>query len=257
MPRFAANLTMMFGEWDFLDRFDAAAEAGFDAVECQFPYEADADAVAARLARNGLELVMFNVPAGDWGAGERGIACFPERFDEMRAQVCRALDYARATGTRKLHMMSGAGRDMDAYRRAVRWAADAMACQHVELLIEPLNQRDMPGYLLSDFGQAEALIAELALPNLRLQFDIYHRQILHGDVLTALRRLLPVIGHVQVASVPGRNEPGSGELDDFRIFKALDALGYRGAVGCEYRPIGHTLEGLGWRVDFARRGSSM
>lgn len=246
MPRFAANLTMMFGEWAFLDRFAAAADAGFRAVECQFPYEAPADAVAARLAANGLDLVMFNVPAGDWAAGERGRAAHRDAFDSVCADVLRALDYAGATGTRMLHLMAGVGGDLASYVRALGWAAEAAAARGVDILIEPINRRDMPGYFLADFALAERLIADLACPNLRLQFDIYHRQILHGDVLTGLAALIPVIGHVQTAAVPARNEPGTGELHDARIFAHLDALGYAGHVGCEYRPAGTTLDGLGW-----------
>lgn len=246
MPRFAANLSTMFQEWPFLDRFRAAADAGFVAVECQFPYEASADAVAARLAAAGLPLVMFNVSPGDWAAGERGRAALPGAGDAVRADVARALDYAQATGTRMLHLMAGIGGELPSYARAVVDAAEAAAARGIDILIEPINRRDMPGYFLADFALAEALISDIGLPNLRLQFDIYHRQILHGDVLTGLERLLPIIGHVQVACVPGRNEPGTGELDDRRIFAALDALGYAGHVGCEYWPAGDTLAGLGW-----------
>jgi hydroxypyruvate isomerase len=246
---------MMFKEWTFLDRFDAAAEAGFSAVECLFPYEASSEAVAERLTRNGLTQALFNLPAGNWQAGERGIAVFSERFSELRASVDRGLEYAEATGARRLHLMAGladAG-DRDSalnYRRAISYAAGKLAERGIDLLIEPINPRDMPGYYLADFGQASRLIAELGLPNLKLQFDIYHRQILHGDVAVALAGLMPITGHLQIASVPARNEPGDGELNYSFLFRELDRLRYAGFVGCEYLPRGSTLAGLEWFAPF-------
>lgn len=251
MPRFAANLSMMFNEWSFLDRFAAAADAGFKAVEFLFPYEFSPEDVADRLKAAGLTQALFNLPPGDWAAGERGIAALPGRQEEFRASVARALDYALATGVKRLHMMAGLAPSDSTeagalYRESIRFACAALAPHGVDLVLEPINRRDMPGYFMNDFGMAAALIAELGLPNLKLQYDIYHRQILHGDVTRSLEALLPITGHVQVASVPLRNEPGTGELDDFRIFALLDALGYDGFVGCEYRPAGATLDGLGW-----------
>lgn len=251
MPAFAANLTMMFTEWPFLDRFAAAADAGFRAVEYLFPYEHAPDAVAQRLERNGLTQALFNMPPGDWAAGERGLAALPDRFDKFRAAVATALEYAGATGCRRLHMMAGLADSadpaaLDAYRRAVRHAGEVLAERGIELLLEPINGRDMPGYFLNDFGLAERLIAEAGLPNIRLQFDLYHRQILHGDVTMALRRLMPLVGHVQIASVPSRNEPDGEELNWPFLFAELDRLGYGGFVGCEYRPRAATLDGLGW-----------
>lgn len=251
MPVFAANLTMMFTEWPFLDRFDAAADAGFRAVEYLFPYDHAPDEVARRLERNGLTQALFNMPPGDWAAGDRGLAALPERFEEFRAGVAKALDYAAATGCRRLHMMAGLGDPADpvavrAYRRAVDYAGEALAARGIELLLEPINGRDMPGYFLNDFGLAERLIADSGLPNFRLQFDLYHRQILHGDVTMALRRLMPLTGHVQIASVPSRNEPDGEELNWPFLFGELDRLGYGGFVGCEYRPRAATPEGLGW-----------
>jgi len=251
MPKFAANLSMMFNEWEFLDRFAAAREQGFTAVEFLFPYAFQPEEIAARLQREGLTQALFNLPPGDWDKGERGIACIPGREDEFRASVDKALPYARATGVRRLHLMSGHGdrndpRALAAYTAALRHACAAAAPLGIDILIEPINGRDMPGYFMNDFGFAASLIGELGLPNLRLQYDIYHRQILHGDVMKSLEALMPVTGHVQVASVPRRNEPGTGELDDARIFRHLDALGYEGYVGCEYRPAGSTVEGLGW-----------
>ncbi|MGO7958499.1 2-oxo-tetronate isomerase [Rhizobium leguminosarum] len=257
MPVFAANLTMMFNEWAFLDRFDAAAEAGFAAVEYLFPYEAAPEAIAERLARNNLQQALFNLPPGDWAAGERGIAALPGRFDALKADVERALDYAAATGVRRLHLMAGIADRHDedaasAYWRSVTYAAGRLAEKGIDLLLEPINGRNMPGYFLNDFAAAERLIAECALPNLKLQFDIYHRQIIHGDVTIALRHLLPIAGHIQIASVPSRNEPDGEELNYPYLFGEIDRLGYDGFVGCEYIPRGHTLDGLGWFKPFAR-----
>jgi hydroxypyruvate isomerase len=251
MPKFAANLTMMFNEWDFLDRFAAAADAGFAAVEYLFPYAYEPDEIAARLQRHGLTQALFNLPPGDWAKGERGIAALPERVEEFRASVGTALRYAAATGATRLHVMSGIAdrRDpakVDAYSDALRYACEIAGAQGVDILIEPINGRDMPGYFLNDFNFAAERIGVLGRPNLKLQYDIYHRQILHGDVLTSLEALFPLVGHIQTASVPGRNEPGTGELDDARIFRKIDALGYAGFVGCEYRPASGTLAGLSW-----------
>ena len=251
MPKFAANLSMMFTEWDFLDRFAAAADAGFTAVEFLFPYAHAPEVVAEKLTRAGLTQALFNLPPGDWDAGERGLAARVGCEAEFRASVKKALPYAEATGVKRLHVMSGhADRNdpaaREAYANAIRHACEAAAPLGVDILIEPINGRDMPGYFLNDFGFAAALIGELGLPNLKLQYDIYHRQILHGDVMKSLEALMPIIGHVQTASVPRRNEPGTGELDDARIFRHLDALGYQGYVGCEYRPAGKTLDGLTW-----------
>lgn len=251
MPRFAANLTMMFNEHPFLDRFAAAAKAGFSAVECLFPYDHPADAVAERLVEYGLTLALFNLPPGDWAVGDRGLAALPGRRAEFERSVRTAVDYARVIDAKLLHMMAGIAAPQDAaaqaaYRDAMAIAADAAGAYGIGLVIEPLNGRDMPGYFLDDFERAVDIITALDHPNVRLQFDIYHRQIMHGDVLTALETMMPLIGHVQIASVPKRNEPGSGELDDFRILAALDALGYTGYIGCEYRPAGETMAGLGW-----------
>lgn len=261
MPRFAANLTMMFTEWDFLDRFDAAAQAGFAAVEYLFPYEHAAAAIEARLKRNGLTQALFNLPPGNWAAGERGLAALPERFEELQQGVERALPYAAATGVKRLHLMAGNADRADAraaaaYRQAVAWTAERLAAAGLELVLEPINARNMPGYFLNDFFYAERLIGDLKLPNLKLQFDIYHCQIVHGDVTMALRRLMPIIGHVQVASVPSRHEPMSEELNDAFLFAELDRLGYQGFVGCEYNPRAGTREGLGWFAPYAAKGEA-
>lgn len=251
MPVFAANLSMMFTEWDFLDRFQAARDAGFEAVEFMFPYDHDADAVAAALSRARLSLALFNVYPGDFAAGDRGLAALPARSGEFAAALDRTAHYAAALGTPRLHLMAGLASPADpaaaaAYRDALARAADRFGPDGIDVLIEPINPRDMPGYFLADFGLAETLIHDLARPNLKLQFDIYHRQIIAGDVTRALEALLPITGHIQVASVPARHEPGTGELADDRLFETIDALGWRGLVGCEYRPRAGTLEGLGW-----------
>jgi 2-dehydrotetronate isomerase len=252
MVKLAANLTMMFSEVDFLDRFAAAANAEFAAVEFLFPYSFAADVVAAELRRNSLQAVLFNSPPGDWDKGERGLAALPERREEFEVSVATALRYARVLAVKRLHLMSGNATrsnraQVEAYRRSVDFACRAAASQGIDIVIEPINGRDMPNYFLDDFPWATDLIRDLGHANLRLQYDIYHRQILHGDVLKSLEALMPIIGHVQIASVPMRNEPGTGELDDRRVLRRLDELGYQGFVGCEYRPKGQTVRGLAWR----------
>jgi len=251
MPRFAANLTMMFNEWSFLDRFAAAADAGFDAVEFLFPYDFTPDAVAERLLRNKLTPALFNGPPGDWDKGERGFAARPERRAAFEASIDKALVYVKATGVKRLHVMAGIAPSQDpaamaAYESALLFASDRAQQADIDIVIEPINPRDVPGYFLNNFDVAAGLVRRLARPNLKLQFDIYHRQIIHGDVIRGLEAMMPIIGHIQVASVPERHEPGSGELDDARVFGVLDRLGYGGFVGCEYRPAGKTLDGLGW-----------
>jgi hydroxypyruvate isomerase len=249
MPRFAANLSWMFKEHSFLDRFAAAADSGFGFVEYLFPYDHDPDEIAARLSRHNLKLALFNLPPGDLSKGERGLACLPERRAEFRAALAHALDYACVTGAPRLHLMSGCGAGGQAlatYKDALNFACDEAAAHAIDILIEPLNPKDAPGYLLNDFALAADLIAELKRPNLKLQFDIYHRQLIHGEVLHGLEELLPITGHMQIASVPSRQEPTTGQLDDRRILKKIDELGYAGIIGCEYNPAGGTLEGLRW-----------
>lgn len=257
MPRFAANLTMMFNEVPFPDRFAAAAAAGFGAVECLFPYALTPERLAATLAENGLELALFNLAPGDWEAGDRGVASDPGRFDELKASVDRGIDYALATGCGRMHMMAGHADSSDAaaraaYLRAVEHAAGRFAEHGLDLLLEPINGRNMPGYFLDDFGLAERLIAEAGAPNVRLQYDIYHRQIIHGDVTMSFRRLLPIVGHVQIASVPSRHEPEGEELNWPFLFQMLDGAGYDGFVGCEYVPRTTTEAGLGWFAPWRR-----
>jgi len=260
MPKFAANLTMMFNEAPFLERFGAAARAGFDAVEFLFPYEHPAAAIAEALKVNGLANALFNLPPGDWAAGERGIAAIPGREDEFRDSVARALAYAKALSTPRLHVMSGvvpAGADRAAYRATyvanLRAAAARAAEEGRVLLIEPLNPRDVPGYLVATQADAHAIREEVAAPNVKVQMDLYHCQIVEGDVATRLRRYLPQVGHIQIAGVPERNEPDTGELNYPYLFGLLDELGYDGWVGCEYRPARGTLAGLGWFEPWRRR----
>jgi hydroxypyruvate isomerase len=253
MPRFAANLTFLFAEVPFLDRFEAAAGAGFAGVEYLFPYEWPAEAIAERLRRHGLTQVLFNLPAGDWAAGERGIACHPGREDEFRDGVGRALAYATALGCGQLNCLAGiapGGVHEDAIRatfvRNLRFAAGRLADAGLRLLVEPINTRDIPGFFLSHTAQALAILDEVAAPNLHLQYDAYHMQIMEGDLATTIERTLARIGHVQIADVPGRHEPGTGEINYPFLLGHLDRLGYRGWVGCEYKPRGATVAGLDW-----------
>ncbi|MDA9502694.1 2-oxo-tetronate isomerase [Bradyrhizobium sp. CCBAU 11357] len=256
MPRFAANLSMMFTEVSFLDRFDAAAQAGFTAVEFLFPYEHPAEAVGERLKRNGLTQALFNLPPGDWNAGEKGFAALPSRFSDLKASLERALPYAKATGVKRLHLMAGiANRSeraaIEVFYKSVAWAAEFFAPHGIDVVIEPINARNVPGYFLNDFGFARDLIQELRLANLKLQFDIYHCQIIHGDVTMRLREMMPIIGHIQIASIPSRNEPDGEELNYPFLFDELDRLGYAGFVGCEYNPRGKTTDGLAWFKPYA------
>ena len=253
MPRFATNLSMMFQEEGFGDRFAAAARAGFEAVEFLFPYEHPPEWIAERLRAEGLTQALFNLTPGDWAAGERGLASLPGREAEFRDGVATALRYARTLGCRTLHCMAGllpgegerAGRER-LYVENLRHAAKACAAEGVTLLIEPINTRDMPGYLLTRQDQARRVIEAVGEPSLKLQLDLYHCQIMEGDLAQHVRDYLPLVGHVQVAGVPGRHEPDVGEVNYPYLFGLLDELGYTGWTGCEYRPRGATEAGLGW-----------
>ncbi len=256
MPRFAANLTMMFNEVPFLDRFEAAAQCGFPAVEFLFPDEYPADEVGERLHRNGLTQALFNLPPGNWAAGEKGFAALPERFEDLQQSLQIALPYVKATGVKRVHLMAGIADRKDpnavaAFRKSVIWAAEFFKPHGLDVVIEPINPRNVPGYFLNDFGFARDLIAELAIPNLKLQFDIYHCQIIHGDVTMRLREMMPIIGHIQIASIPSRHEPDGEELNYPFLFDELDRLGYAGFVGCEYSPRGRTADGLAWFKPYA------
>jgi 2-dehydrotetronate isomerase len=258
MPNFAANLSFLFQEWSFLDRFDAAAAAGFAAVEFLSPFDCPAEKIAAKLAQNDLQLALFNIAVGDFAKGERGIAALPERFAEVKTEVARALAYAEITGVRRFHLMAGVADPGDragaeSFRSAALYAAERFAEKNIDLLLEPINGRDIPGYFLSDFAMATGFIEKWGQPNIKLQFDVYHRQILHGDVTASFRALLPLIGHVQIASVPSRQEPDGEELHYPFLFEEMDRLGYSGFVGCEYRPRGRTDEGLGWFAPYRRK----
>lgn len=253
MPQFAANLSMLFTEVDFLDRFQAAANAGFRGVEYLFPYAYPAQDIRERLDAHGLTQVLHNLPAGDWAAGERGIACLPDRVDEFRAGVERAIEYAGTLGCRQVNCLAGIKpehvSDFDAHRTLVdnlRFAADALAKAGILLLAEPINTRDIPGFFLNRTDQALAIFDEVGSDNLKLQYDIYHMQIMEGDIATTLARHQDRIAHVQLADNPGRHEPGTGELNYPFLFAHLDRLGYTGWIGCEYKPAAGTAEGLGW-----------
>lgn len=249
MPRFAANLSFMFNEVAFLDRFEAAARAGFRAVEFLFPYEHTPDEIAARLKGHGLTLALFNVPPGDWTKGERGLAALPGREAEFEAAVATALEYAAATGCRRIHAMPGLrhhGADRRTYVANLRRAARMAATADVDVLIEPINTRDIPGFFLNTTGEARALIHEVGEPNLGLQFDLYHRQIQEGDTATAIAEFGHLARHYQIANPPDRGEPDVGEMNYSYLFKLIDRSGFTGYLGCEYRPRGDTVEGLRW-----------
>ncbi|MGJ4972351.1 MULTISPECIES: hydroxypyruvate isomerase [unclassified Bradyrhizobium] len=258
MPRFAANLTMLFNELPFLDRFAAAKAAGFGGVEYLFPYDFDKAELREQLARHGLTQVLHNLPAGNWAAGERGIAILPDRVDEFRDGVRRAIEYAKALDCRQLNCLVGiAPEDADPRElnqvlvRNLRFAATALKAQGIKLLIEPINTLDIPGFVLNRTAQALQLISEVESDNLFVQYDIYHMQIMEGDLARTMQKHLARIAHIQLADNPGRHEPGTGEINYAFLFRHLDAIGYPGWIGCEYKPRTTTGEGLGWLTDRA------
>ncbi|MEC3768479.1 MULTISPECIES: 2-oxo-tetronate isomerase [Cupriavidus] len=260
MPRFAANLSMMYHEHAFLDRFAAAAADGFQAVEYLFPYEHPAAELRARLDANGLAQALFNAPPGDWAAGERGLASLPGREAEFRDAVGRALEYAGVIGNDRVHVMAGLvpadaerARYRATYLENVAFAAQAAAAQGVTIVLEPINTRDMPGYFLNRQDDAQAICKEVGAANLKVQFDCYHCQIVEGDIAMKLRRDIAGIGHIQIAGVPERHEPDLGELNYPYLFDLIDSLGYTGWIGCEYRPRAGTSEGLGWLKPYLGR----
>jgi hydroxypyruvate isomerase len=255
MTRLAANLTMLFNEVDFLDRFDAAAQAGFKGVEYLFPYAYPKEELAERLARHGLVQVLHNLPAGDWAGGERGIACHPDRVGEFQDGVGRAIDYARALGCPQVNCLAGiapAGVDPERLRATfasnLRFAADALQAAGIRLLIEPINTYDIPGFYLCRTRQALDVIRDTGSTNVFLQYDVYHMQRMEGELANTIKAHLPQIAHLQIADNPGRNEPGTGEINYRFLFGFLDAIGYGGWIGCEYKPKGRTVDGLGWRA---------
>ena len=258
MPKFAANLTMLFTEVPFLDRFERAARAGFSAVEFLFPYAFPTAEIQARLKGNGLQLVLHNLPAGDWAAGERGIACHPDRVDEFRAGVAKAIEVGTALGVPRLNCLAGKVPigAADAVLRAtfvanLRFAAAELKKAGLKLLIEPINTFDIPGFYLNRTAQALAILDEVGADNAFVQYDIYHAQRMEGEIAATLARHLARIDHIQLADNPGRNEPGTGELNWAFLFAHLDRLGYAGHIGCEYKPATTTEAGLGWRQQLA------
>ncbi len=254
MPKFSANLSMLFTELPFLDRFEAAAAAGFDAVEFLFPYAWTAQEIKQRLDQTGLQLVLHNLPAGDWEAGERGIACHPDRVEEFRAGVSLAIDYAKALGVGQLNCLAGkapTGVSEEQLRKTfvdnLVYAAAELKQAGLKLLIEPVNNLDIPGFYLTRSTQAAAILVEVGADNAFIQYDIYHAQRMEGELAATMQKYLPRIGHIQLADNPGRNEPGTGEINYPFLFAHLDRIGYQGWIGCEYKPATSTLAGLGWR----------
>ncbi len=253
MPRLNANLSMMFGEHDFLERFDAAAKAGFKGVEFLFPYAYDKRKLAEMLDRNRLEMVLFNMPPGDWEAGDRGMACDPARTAEFQDNVGTAVDYAVALKCKQLHCMAGlkprgVGEEQmrQTYIENLQFAGKELAKHGIGLLIEAINTRDIPGFYLNYSAQAVDIMHYAAVPNLAFQYDIYHMQIMEGDLAPTIEKHLAKIGHMQLADTPGRHEPGTGEINYPFLFDFIDRIGYKGWIGCEYRPAGKTEDGLGW-----------
>jgi hydroxypyruvate isomerase len=252
MPRFSANISTLFTEVDMLDRFDAAARAGFKGVEIQFPYEWDKDELAERARRAAVEVVLCNLPAGDLEKGDRGMACVPARMSEFRDGVAKAREYARALGCKRLNCLAGLPPRLgdrvvrETFLSNVRYAAGELAADGSTLMIEAVNTRSVPGFYLRNSGQAFALINESGVQNLKMQFDVFHMQVMEGDLTTTIRDNIGSIGHFQVADVPDRHEPGTGEVNFPFLFSLVDQLGYEGWIGAEYVPAGRTEDGLGW-----------
>jgi hydroxypyruvate isomerase len=253
MPRLCANLTMLWNELPFVDRFAAAARAGFTGVEYLFPYEHDKHRLAAELKQHGLVQVLHNLPAGDWAGGERGIGCHPDRVAEFRDGVDRAIDYATALGCRQVNCLAGVKpphRDpndaRETFIKNLQFAAPRLKAAGIKLLIEPINTRDIPGFFLCGTRQALDIIKAVGSDNLFLQYDIYHMQIMEGDLARTIEANLPLIPHMQLADNPGRNEPGTGEINYDFLFRHIDRIGYGGWIGCEYKPATTTEAGLGW-----------
>ncbi|HEX4918861.1 MAG TPA: TIM barrel protein [Limnobacter sp.] len=257
--KLAANLSLMYSEWQFIDRLGAAAQDGFEAVECMFPYVVQADQLKTVGEQWGLDWALINAPCGDWAAGDRGLACYAHRQDEFRESIHLAAQYAQTLGVRSVHVLAGTlpltadetvrREAWQIYQTNMAWVADNMADLPINWLVEPINTRDVPGYLLNTQAQAHGLVQQLNRPNLGVQMDLYHCQIVEGDVVRKLEDYLPTgrVKHIQIAGVPERHEPNRSELSYPRVFECLKTLGYQGYVGCEYRPQAGTREGLGWR----------
>ena len=253
MPKFSANLSFLYPDKPFLERFAAAAGDGFPAVEYLGPYEHPAGEIAALLQTHGLQQALFNLPAGDWGGGERGIGCLPDRIAEFQAGVDTALRYAEALGCRKLNCLAGVAPQGVAPERLeatlvanLGYAAPRLADAGIRLLLEPINRRDIPGFFVSRSDHAERILDAVGSDNLFIQYDFYHMQVMQGDLVPTFERLRERIGHVQIADTPGRHEPGTGEINYGFVLSELDRLGYDGFVGCEYKPLTDTSSGLGW-----------
>jgi hydroxypyruvate isomerase len=259
MPKFAANLSMLFTEVPFLDRFERAAQAGFAAVEFLFPYAFSAEEIKQRLQAHHLKLVLHNLPAGDWDAGERGIACLPDRTDEFREGVAKAIAYATTLGVPQLNCLAGKtpiGADDAVLRKTfvgnLKFAAAELNKAGLRLLIEPINSYDIPGFYLNRTAQALAILDDVGAANAFVQYDIYHAQRMEGELAATMQKHLARIGHIQLADNPGRNEPGTGEIHWPFLFAHLDRIGYTGWIGCEYKPASNTEAGLGWRQRLAQ-----
>jgi hydroxypyruvate isomerase len=256
MPKFAANLSMLFTEVPFLERFKNAANAGFKAVEFQSPYPFSASDIKQQLDQYNLKVVLHNLPAGDWDAGERGIACLPDRTEEFRLGVAKAIEYAKTLGAPQVNCLAGiapAGVDSAQLRNTfisnLQYASAELKKEKIRLLIEPINIFDVPGFYLSKTQQALEIINDVNSDNLFIQYDIYHAQRMEGELVNTLEKNLSKIGHVQIADNPGRNEPGTGEINYHNLFKMIDQIGYTGWIGCEYKPLKKTEVGLNWIQD--------
>ncbi len=261
MPRFSANLTMMFNEVDFLHRFERASRAGFTGVEFMFPYEWEREELAEKLDKYGLEMVLHNLPAGNWAAGERGIACLPERVGEFQEGVGLAIEYAKALKCPRLNCLVGItpkGVPAEKVRQKLvdnlRFAAAALEEEGISLLVEPLNDRDVPGFYLVHTRDALQLLKEVNHANLWLQYDIYHMQVMEGNLTKTIRDNLARIAHIQLADNPGRHEPGTGEINFTNLLRFIDEVGYKGWIGCEYKPAGVTEDGLEWVKPYLKQG---
>ncbi len=259
MPKLAANLSLLFTEKPFLDRFAAAASAGFEYVEYQFPYEFGKDAIAQRIRDAGVKVVLHNIPSGNAAKGDRGIACLPERKDEFRDGVGRAIEYALAAGCPRLNCLAGIAppgigteRIHATFVENLRFAAGELGEAGLSLMIEPVNTRTIPGFLLNRSAQAVAILDEVGAGNAFVQYDLFHMQIMEGDLARTIEKLLPRIGHMQIADVPDRHEPGSGEINFCFLLAEIDRLGYKGAIGCEYNPAGDTISGLAWADSYLK-----
>ncbi|MBU3547344.1 hydroxypyruvate isomerase [Polynucleobacter sp. MWH-Jannik1A5] len=253
MPQFAANLTMLFNEHPFMDRFEIAAESGFKAVEFLFPYAYKASEIRQKLDQNNLRLVLHNLPAGDWDEGERGIACLPDRMDEFKASVAKAIEYAKVLGVSQLNCLAGkapTGLSQELLRATLianlRYAAVELKKVNIKLLIEPINTFDIPGFYLSKTQQALDILNEVGADNVYIQYDIYHAQRMEGELSKTLEENISRIAHIQLADNPGRHEPGTGEINYAYLFKLIDRIGYQGWIGCEYKPATQTQSGLDW-----------